>query len=470
MNAAAAAFVANAVVETVAIACASLVLALVLGVPWAAAILRGGGIGRVAKTAASLVRAIPELVLAIVLVVALGLGTVPAIVAIGVHYAAVIAKMFADSVVAVRREPAEALRASGATALAAFAVGALPIAWPGIVGFSVYAFESIVRAAVIVGVVGAGGIGSLILQQLNLADYRGFGVSVAVLALLVALVELGGARLRTHAKPGTVLLAFGALAVAGIAAFVFAPDPPWRMLASAPRHLAGYLVRARPQWSPAIAHLAISGIGQSLAMALAGTVAGVLLAVPLALLASRPVARGWMRGTGWRPGSLLPEHASRFVLVALRAVPPVALGLVAIAYVGIGPEAGAVALAVHTAGVLGKLLAESLELAEIEPAQALAASGSPSFAVALIALVPAARGSMAAHVLYRFEWNVRASTVLGLVGAGGIGQAIFNAQQLGFIGELSTYVLCTIALVLAIDALASRVRTSIALQRLAIEA
>ncbi len=83
--------------------------------------------------------------------------------------------------------------------------------------------------------------------------------------------------------------------------------------------------------------------------------------------------------------------------------------------------------------------------------------------------MPAAIGAIAAHVLYRFEWNVRASTVLGFVGAGGIGQAIFEAQELDFIGELSTYVLFAIALVLAIDAIASRVRGSLSLQRLAID-
>jgi phosphonate transport system permease protein len=467
MNAAVA-YVAGALLQTIAIACASLAFALLVGIPWAATMLRGGRTGTLAKLFASFVRTIPELVLAIVLVVALGLGVVPAIVALGIHYAAVIAKMFADTIAAVRREPAETLRATGATALAAFAVGAVPLAWPGIVGFGVYAFESIVRAAVIVGVVGAGGIGSLIIQQLNLADYHGFGTSVIVLAVLVALVDLGGTRLRTHARPAVVLATFAGLVVVGALAFVFAPDPPWRMLATLPHHLGGYFAQAAPLWNATIARTAVNGIAQSLAMAAAGTVAGALLAIPLALIAALPISCGWMRGTGWRPASLAPEFASRGALVALRAVPPIALGLAFIAYVGIGPIAGTLALAVHTAGVLGKLLAEAIELAETEPAESLVAAGATSFAAALAALVPAATGAMAAHVLYRFEWNVRASTVLGLVGAGGIGQAIYNAQQLGFIGELSTYVLCTIALVLAIDAASSRVRDALALRRLAI--
>jgi phosphonate transport system permease protein len=466
---AAVAYVAGALLQTIAIACASLAFALVIGIPWAAAMLRGGRIGNAVKVAASFVRAIPELVLAIVFVVALGLGVVPAILALGIHYAAVIAKMFADTIASVRREPAETLRASGATALTAFAIGAVPLAWPGIVGFGVYAFESIVRTAVIVGVVGAGGIGSLILQQLNLADYHGFGISVLVLAVLVAIVDLGGTRLRTHARPAFVAGAFGVLVVVGVMSFVFAPDPPWRMLATLPRHLAAYFAQATPLVNAKIVQTALAGIVQSLAMAAAGTLAGTLVAAVLALFAALPVSRGWMRGTGWRPASLVPEAVSRAALVALRSVPPIALGLAFIAFVGIGPVAGGLALAVHTAGVLGKLVAEAIELAETEPAEALVAAGATSLAAALFALVPAAIGTIAAHVLYRFEWNVRASTVLGLVGAGGIGQAIFNAQQLGFIGELSTYVICTIALVLAIDGVSSRVRLSLGLRRLEVE-
>jgi phosphonate transport system permease protein len=463
-------YVGGGVLQTIAIACASLALALLVGIPWAALLVRGGRIGAAATILASFVRAVPELVLAIVLVVALGLGVVPAIIALGIHYAAVIAKMFADTITAVRREPAETLRASGATALAAFAIGAVPLAWPGIVGFGVYAFESIVRAAVIVGAVGAGGIGSQILQQLNLADYHGFAVSVVVLAAIVALVDFGGTRLRTHARPHVVVVAFGALLIVGALSLVFAPDPPWRMLATVPQHLGRYFSEAVPLWNAKIARTAVDGIAASLAMAGAGTIAGALLAVPLALLAALPISRGWIRGTGWKPASLGPEVASRTTLVALRAIPPIALGLVFIIFVGIGPVAGALALAVHTAGVLGKLLAEAIELAEREPAEALIATGATSFAAALIALVPAAIGAIAAHVLYRFEWNVRASTILGLVGAGGIGQAIFQSQELFDYGELSTYVICTIALVLAIDAVASRVRASLSLRRLAIEA
>ncbi len=460
----------DAVLQTLGIACASLIVALVAGTPLAFVIARGGRLGRAVSAGTTIVRAVPDLVLAIVFVVALGLGPGPAIVALGVHYAAVIAKMFSDVVGSVRREPAEALVATGARSGAALLVGLVPAAWPGIVGFGVYAFESIMRAAVIVGVVGAGGIGAVLIQQLNLADYRGFTVSVVILALLIAAIEALGGYFRSTATPRAVGITLGAIALAGVVALALAPDPPWRMLATAPEHLANYLAGSLPQIDGDIVRTALGGALECVLVALAGTLLGVVLALPLALLIAWPVARGWMRGTGWRPLSLPAEIASRIALTAARAVPPLAMGLVGVVLIGIGPLAGAFALTLHTAGVLGKLLAESFDVADRAPAEALVANGASGTAAALIALVPSAFGAMVAHTLYRFEWNIRASTALGMVGAGGLGQAIFNAQQLLFYRQLSTYVLVAIALVLVVDGCGARLRHALRLERLAVEA
>lgn len=101
--------------------------------------------------------------------------------------------------------------------------------------------------------------------------------------------------------------------------------------------------------------------------------------------------------------------------------------------------------------MLGKLFAESLELTDTQPAEALVASGSTGLAAVCVGIVPGAFAAMSAHVLYRWEWNVRASTTLGIVGAGGLGQHIFNAQQLLHERELLAYVIVAIALVIASD-------------------
>lgn len=459
MNAAAVAYLRDAALQTVGIAGAGLVLALLIGIPLALVIVRGGAAGRVVSAFVTVVRAIPDLVLALVAVVAVGLGVLPGILALGISYAAVIAKVFAELLGSVRRDAAEALRATGATANTAFLIGMLPAAWPGLVSFGAYTFESIMRASVIVGVVGAGGIGAQLMVDINLGNYRTAALDIAVLAALVFACDLASRRLRTRAQPLVVGCALAGVAIVGGVALALGGDPPWATIARAPQHLLRFAAEA---WPPAIsAHVAstaLSGAAETLVVAVMGTLAGTLLAIPIGWFAAAD-ARARATLTHVHLGERIVERISSFVLACVRAVPPLVVALIGLSVVGLGPRAGIFALAIYTAGVLGKLLAESIELAERAPSEALAATGAMPGAAAFIALVPTAATAMIAHLLYRFEWNVRASTTLGMIGAGGLGQAIFNAQQLFFDRELTTYVGVAVLLVLAIDALGAGLRS-----------
>ena len=157
------------VLETIGIASGSLVIAVLLGAPLSILIARGGHWGTLLKSLAAIVRAILDLVLAIILVVAVGLGPMAGTLALGIHYSAVIAKLYAEILEATPTAPREALCASGARTVLAFLVGTIPQAWTQLVGCGAYTFERIIRASVIVRVVGAGGLGSAMLQSLNLA-------------------------------------------------------------------------------------------------------------------------------------------------------------------------------------------------------------------------------------------------------------------------------------------------------------
>ena len=465
MNPVALAYLRETILATIGIACGALSLAMLLGTPLALVLARGGLTGRVLAGLLTFVRAIPELVLAIVAVVALGLGPIAGVAALGLHYTAVVAKLYAEILGSVRRDGAESLQATGATTSTSFLVGIVPYAWPGLVSFGAYAFESIIRASVIVGVVGAGGIGSVLVQDLAVGDYRGFAFFLAVLAALVIIVDAIAERLRTRAPAWLTLGAFGAIVFGGIAAFALTDSPPWRALHHAPQHLARFLEGAfPPDFGGDFLGIAARGLWESLLVALIGTLGGVLIAVPIAVLIAQPIARGWMRGTGWRPWSLASELLARGVIAIGRAIPPIALGLIAIIFVGLGPKAGALALVVHTACVLAKLIAESVELGDREAAEALVAGGASASAAFAIGFLPAALPAIAAHALYRFEWNIRASTILGMVGAGGLGQAIFSEQQLLHYHALLAYVIVAIALVLIVDFTSARARDRLRLE------
>ena len=457
--------IAQLAFETFAIAGCAFAIALVLGLPAATIIVRGGMVGKIVAALSTCVRAIPDLVLAIVCVAALGLGPVAGITALGINMAAVLAKLCAELLLAVRREPEEALRAIGATPLASFLIGLIPEAWPGLVGFAAYGLESIIRGSVIVGIVGAGGLGSAIVQSFNLANYHEFFVYIAGLIVLVICVDSLSSWLREHAPPGVAVVVFLAIATIGMAGIVLSGDVSMSDLVGALPRVGHFLVQEfPPDFSAQVVQTAVGGIVTTVVVAIAGTVGGALLAIPLALLAAPRIAVGWMRGTGYAPWSFVPMTIARLGLAIVRAIPPLALGLLALSVVGLGPKAGALALVLHTAGVLGKLFGESLEVAPLTAAESLVATGSPATAAALIGLVPGSLNALLAHLAYRWEWNVRASTTLGMIGAGGIGQAIFNAQQLLFYHKLLAYVLVAVALVVAGDVVSQAFRSRLHLR------
>ena len=151
---------------------------------------------------------------------------------------------------------------------------------------------------------------------------------------------------------------------------------------------------------------------------------------------------------------MAPPFVSRPVrrfLEALRAVPEVVWGLVLVATVGIGPVAGIFALGFHSGGCLGRLFAESFENVRPAPVLAVASTGASGLAIVSYATMPLALGPLGVHTLYRLEWNLRQAAVVGMIGAGGIGQALFQAQQLFFYRQMVAYLLITMAIVLLVD-------------------
>ena len=147
---------------------------------------------------------------------------------------------------------------------------------------------------------------------------------------------------------------------------------------------------------------------------------------------------------------------ARLALNILRASPELVWVLVCIVAIGIGPFAGTIAIGLHTAGVLGKLYAETLEEVPRRPIEALYALGARPMQVLLRGLWPQARPMLRNYTFLRWEANLRVSTILGLVGGGGLGQAIYNNIQLGFYPRVGTLIAIIYALVLASDWMGDR--------------
>ncbi len=190
---------------------------------------------------------------------------------------------------------------------------------------------------------------------------------------------------------------------------------------------------------------------ETLAMSVIGTLLAVVFGLLLALPASRTHEQDPAR---WRA-------ASRLLLNALRSVPELMWAALLLVAAGLGPLAGTLALALHTTGVLGRLFAEAIENAPPGPGFALRVRGVGEGRVLLYATLPQVLPQLVSYTLYRWENNIRAASVLGVVGAGGLGQMLAFHLGLFQMAATSSVLVAMIALVLVVDALSYLARWSL---------
>jgi len=203
----------------------------------------------------------------------------------------------------------------------------------------------------------------------------------------------------------------------------------------------------RPDLSLELLRTVAAAALETLHISIAGLLLAVLAGLPLAALIA---------------GNLEPHPLVRrgaiVLAAALRGVPELLWALVFVATVGLGPAAGVYAIGIHGAGLLAKLASEQLEAVDPAPVEAIRMAGAGRLGVAALAVVPQARAGLASLVLYLWECNIRTATVVGFVGAGGIGGALDIALRLFRYEELSTLVLAVLALILVVDGLSRAVR------------
>ena len=196
----------------------------------------------------------------------------------------------------------------------------------------------------------------------------------------------------------------------------------------------------------------------SLARPMVETVAMSVMATLLAALAASPL--------GFLAARTTTTHPAVSVLVkglfnALRTVPELILAVIFVASVGFGLLSGILALAVHSAGMLGKFFAESIEKADPGPGEAVVACGGSRLHVAIFGVLPQVFAHAVDYTLYRWEHNFRASTVVGTVGAGGIGLVLLSSLRLTNYREVSAILVVIFVVVQLVDLFGNMVRARI---------
>lgn len=437
--------VGQAALVTVAYAVLGTALALVLGTAGGFAVSTTfwqGGRRPVRRTgfllargALALPRGVHEAVWALLLVNILGLDPLVAVLAIGLPYGAITAKVYADLLDETPRAPYESLLAAGASRGQALLYGLVPLAGADLLSYAFYRLECSVRSAVVLGVIGAGGLGFELELSFSALRYGEMWTVIAALVLLCAAADVAGARLRARLarsprtrtdasgrrRPdrdpavGTALGLTVALVGWSWAYLAVQPATLW-----SPRALEQVRLVLRAAWPPAtdldtLGQLWSLGV-QTFQMSLLAMILATGIGLGAAVLAARAPDLG--------PGRRAVGLTVRGLLLLARAVPPPVWALLALFVLYPGLLPGAVALAIYNAGVLGRLMAEAQESLPGAPVQALRAQGASRGGAWLYGVLPRVLPKDLAYGLYRWEVAARETVIVGLVGAGGLGQLL----------------------------------------------
>jgi len=413
-------------------------------------------------------RGLHEAVWGLLLVNVLGLDPWVGVLAIGIPYGAVTAKVFADLLDEVPRGSYTALLAAGAGRGTAALYGLLPPAAGGLLAYSAYRLECAVRSAVVLGLIGAGGLGyQLSLSFTSLRWAQVWSCVYALTAVCVAAVVAGRAVRRRLADPPPSAgdrLHRDPVLTGACAATLVVVAWSWWYLALTPATLAAGRTRQQlsslleQAWPPAtsapllrsLAGAAVDTVQMSVIAIALATVGAVLLSGVAARPASRCGPVRWVAGV-----------VVRTALLLLRAVPPPVWALVLLFVLRPGILPGALALGVYSLGVLGRLTAEAVEELEPRPVRALTALGAGPVGAWLYGVAPRAAGPLLAHALYRWEVAVRDTVLVGLLGAGGLGALLATALQTFAWPTVTTTLVVLVLLTLAVDLVGDRVRASL---------
>lgn len=399
-------------------------------------------------------RAVHEVIGALLLVQVLGFDPWVPVLAIGVQFGAVTAKVYADAIDDADPAAYRSLRGAGAGPVAAVAYGIAPLVRSDLVSYGFYRLECAVRSAAVLGIVGAGGLGFQLDLSFESLRYDEIWTLIAALMILSGLADGWSSATRRASPRDEVRRSWIVLAALVPVAWWHVGLDPRRLWSDRARRLVADLVDDLfpPRLGPGGWGELTSAAVDTLAMSVLATVVAVAGGLMLALVAVRPYrpdASPLRRVVGW---------AVRLVLLLFRAVPaPVwAFLVVLVMFPGIWP--GAVALGVYNIGVLGRLFAEVLEDHDDRARRHLDTAGAPAAGLLLYAVLPVTATRLTSLALYRWEVITRETVIVGVVGAAGLGRLLQEhlvaRDDAAVLGAIAALVVVTAM----IDALSGRLR------------
>lgn len=447
--------------ETLLMAVLGTVLAAIASIPLAFMAARNTtphpAVYAVARGFITFCRAMPDLLFAVLFVRALGIGVLPGILALALHSIGMLGKLFADAIEQTDPGPREAVRSTGVGYYREMLNAVVPQVVPSWIGTFIYRIDINLRMSVVLGFVGAGGIGFALQDALRGLIYpRALGIVLVILVIIAAMELLAIVVRRILLSPSAsnprrdriARFGFSSLLIVTVIASLFVLKiNPLSLLTWVGPSIEVFLRMAPPDFTSLGDALWTTAI-QTVAIGVVATAIGVVFSIPVGILAARNVS----------PNATVYWLARGWILV-VRAVPELILAVVFVAALGLGPVAGACALSIASIGFLAKLVADSVEEIDPGPMEAVRSVGGGWWKTLFSAVVPQAMPAMVGSSLYMFDVNVRTSTVLGIVGAGGVGFLLFESIRTLNFEVAGAIVIVIFVIVYAIERLSGWIRS-----------
>jgi phosphonate ABC transporter permease subunit PhnE len=467
-------FVAGTLVETIAMGLMATILSTLIAIPisFLAAhnimerIPGGVAIYYAARGVLNVVRAIDTIVWGLLVIVWVGLGNFAGVIALTIHSVAALGKLLSEEIENIDPGPVEAVTASGANLFQTIRFAVIPQVIPSFLAYALLRWDINMRSATIIGFVAGGGIGFFVVETTRMGAYQQYATALWAVAIVIILVDYISARWRenilkdqpvkeTQQRSASRTLLNTVLVILGILAFIYC----WNVTEISIRSMLnpgknfGKLLSdfISIDMTPKVWNLVLQQMLVTIFQAMLATTIGALVALPFSFLAAKNL-------TGRSLLSVWIYYLSRALFNILRSIEALLYVVIFIVWVGIGPFAGMLALAVTSFALVGKLFSEAIENIDLGPIEAITATGADRFQTIIFAVIPQIVPPFISYLIYQWDINIRMATIIGFAGGGGIGLTLTT-----FFGSLQyhragTVVACIVVVVALMDFASAKLR------------
>jgi phosphonate transport system permease protein len=459
-------FVAGTLIETIAMGLMATIFSTVIAIPISflaahnimSRVPGGTALYYIMRGILNAVRAVDTIIWGIIIITWVGLGSFAGVIALTIHSVAALAKLFSEEIEHIDEGPVEAVTATGANLIQTISHAVVPQIVPSFLAYSLLRWDINMRMATVVGFVAGGGIGFMVVETVRQGGYQQYGTILWAVAVVIIIVDYISAKWREailadqpqreedlkQRRAGIFRWIF--YGILGVIAFIYCWNLTEISLRSMLHPGRNFFTNiwdfVRIDLSPKVFQTVLQQMLVTIFQAMLATTLGAILALPFSFLAAKNLT-GRSRISAWI------YYVTRGMFNILRSIEALLYVVIFVFWVGIGPFAGMLALAVTSFALIGKLFSEAIENIETGPIEAVNATGANQLQMIVYAVLPQIVPPFISYLIYQWDINIRMATIIGFAGGGGIGLTLttfFGSLQYHKAGTVVAVIVIVVAL------------------------